>query len=145
MTTTSRGGGGSGWRRRCWRRSPGTIGAAGPVQGPQDDESELPPISIGAGLQTSFVHRDAEDEDSTDHFRVNSLRLYLNGSVTSNIKFMVNTDIDYGGSLGAPNSSQNTDFQILDAVAQFEMSDKFNIWMGRFLPPSDRANLYGPF
>ncbi len=22
---------------------------------------------------------------------------------------------------------------------------KFNIWVGRFLPPSDRANLYGPF
>ena len=122
----------------------GAMGAAGPVQA-QDEESDLPPISVGAGLQTSFVHRDADGEDATDHFRVNSLRLYLNGSVTSNIKFMVNTDIDYGGSLGAPNSSQNTDFQILDAVAQFEMSDKFNIWMGRFLPPSDRANLYGPF
>ena len=26
----------------------------------------------------------------------------------------------------------------------FEMSPKFNVWMGRFLPPSDRANLYGP-
>ena len=25
------------------------------------------------------------------------------------------------------------------------MSPKFNIWAGRFLPPSDRANLYGPF
>src|SRR5690606_33557482 len=23
--------------------------------------------------------------------------------------------------------------------------DKFNIWAGRFLPPSDRANLYGPY
>ena len=25
------------------------------------------------------------------------------------------------------------------------MSPEFNIWAGRFLPPSDRANLYGPF
>ncbi len=25
------------------------------------------------------------------------------------------------------------------------MSPQFNIWVGRFLPPSDRANLYGPF
>jgi hypothetical protein len=25
------------------------------------------------------------------------------------------------------------------------MSPKFNVWMGRFLPPSDRANLYGPY
>ena len=29
--------------------------------------------------------------------------------------------------------------------AQFEFSPKFNIWFGRFLPPSDRANLYGPY
>jgi len=33
----------------------------------------------------------------------------------------------------------------LDAVARFEFSSKFNIWAGRFLEPSDRANLYGPF
>jgi len=34
---------------------------------------------------------------------------------------------------------------IMDAVAQIGISPKFNIWAGRFLPPSDRANLYGPF
>src|SRR5258708_15073878 len=34
---------------------------------------------------------------------------------------------------------------ILDAVARLEFSPKFNIGAGRFLPPSDRANLYGPF
>lgn len=34
---------------------------------------------------------------------------------------------------------------VLDAVAQFEFSPHINIWAGRFLPPSDRANLYGPY
>jgi hypothetical protein len=34
---------------------------------------------------------------------------------------------------------------VLDAVARFEFSRKFNVWAGRFLEPSDRANLYGPF
>src|ERR1041384_5777303 len=34
---------------------------------------------------------------------------------------------------------------VLDAVAQFEPSELFNVWMGRFLPPSDRANLSGPY
>ena len=34
---------------------------------------------------------------------------------------------------------------MLDAVAQFSASPQFNIWAGRFLPPSDRANLYGPY
>ena len=28
---------------------------------------------------------------------------------------------------------------------RFESLPQFNIWAGRFLPPSDRANLYGPF
>ena len=37
------------------------------------------------------------------------------------------------------------DVDVLDAAAQFEFSDKFNVWVGRFLPPSDRANLYGPY
>jgi hypothetical protein len=37
------------------------------------------------------------------------------------------------------------DVGILDAVAQIEVSSTFNIWFGRFLPPSDRANLYGPY
>ena len=111
----------------------------------QEPQPELPPISVGGGLQSSFLHHRSNDADASDHLRVNSLRLYLNGAATDNIKFMVNTDIDYGGSLGAPNVGQNTRFKILDAVAQFEMSDTFNVWVGRFLPPSDRANLYGPF
>ena len=60
---------------------------------------------------------------------------------------MVNTDIDYGGSLGAPNPGQNTRVQDpRRGVAQFEMSDTTStVWVGRFLPPSDRRNLYGPF
>jgi len=33
----------------------------------------------------------------------------------------------------------------LDAVARIEVTPEFNVWFGRFLPPSDRANLYGPF
>ncbi len=125
----------------------GWLGAAGALHA-QDAETEEPPpplpITIGGGLQTSFLHRTSDDADASDHFRVNSLRLYLNGAATNKIKFMVNTDLDYGGSLGAP-GPQGSEFQILDAVAQFEMSDTFNVWVGRFLPPSDRANLYGPF
>jgi hypothetical protein len=44
----------------------------------------------------------------------------------------------------------NTDYNgnevnVLDAVGQISFSSKANIWFGRFLPPSDRANLYGPY
>ncbi|HZR47030.1 MAG TPA: hypothetical protein VFA47_10020, partial [Candidatus Manganitrophaceae bacterium] len=35
--------------------------------------------------------------------------------------------------------------RVLDAVLKFGFNDYFNIWVGRFLPPSDRSNLDGPF
>src|SRR5262245_9602645 len=98
-------------------------------------DAQLPPVTIGAGLQTSFLHNEPDEEDSTDSFALNSIRLYVNGSVTSTIKFMFNTDYT-----GADN-----DVNVLDAVARLEFSPMFNIWAGRFLPPSDRANLYGPY
>src|SRR6478736_2572956 len=76
----------------------------------------------------------AADGDATDAFLLDSLRLYVSGSVTKQIKFMVNTEYDGGNHI-----------DVMDAAAQFEFSPKFNIWAGRFLPPSDRANLYGPY
>jgi len=99
----------------------------------QDDK--LPPISIGAGVQTSFTHTSPEDGDGSDHFDLNSVRLYVSGSATKNIKFMFNTEYD----------GSNNKVGVLDAAAQLSFSDKFNVWVGRFLPPSDRANLYGPY
>jgi hypothetical protein len=94
-----------------------------------------PPVTIGAGLQTSFVHTDTEGADGVDNFLLNSIRLYVNGSVNKNIKVMFNTEYD-----GASNK-----VGVLDAVIQFQKSKALNLWVGRFLPPSDRANLYGPY
>jgi hypothetical protein len=102
---------------------------------PLQAQTTIPPVSIGGGVQTSFVHTDPEGGAGTDAFFLNSARLYVNGSVTNTIKIMFNTEYD-----GVKNT-----VNILDATAQFGFSDKFNIWVGRFLPPSDRANLYGPY
>jgi hypothetical protein len=95
----------------------------------------LPPVTVGAGVQTSFVHTDTDGADATDSFLLNSARLYINGSATDKIKFMFNTEYD-----GAGNH-----VTLLDVAAQVEISPKLNIWVGRMLPPSDRANLYGPY
>ncbi len=102
---------------------------------PSSAQINLGPITVGAGLQTSYNHTDTSSSPSTDNFQLDHIRLYVNGPVTENIKFMFNTDYD----------SVTNKIGVLDAVAQFEMSPKFNVWVGRFLPPSDRANLYGPF
>lgn len=98
-------------------------------------QTTLGPISIGAGLRTSFGHTETDGADSTDKFNLDSVRLYVNGPVIDKVKFMFNTEYD-----GATNK-----IGVLDAVARFEFSPKFNLWAGRFLPPSDRSNLYGPY
>jgi hypothetical protein len=66
---------------------------------------------------------------------LNSVRLYVSGTAAPNIKYMLNTE--YNGKTNAVG--------VLDAAAQFEFSPKFNVWAGRFIAPSDRANLYGPY
>jgi hypothetical protein len=102
---------------------------------PSRAQTTLGPVTVGAGLRTSFAHTDTDGSGSTDQLSLDSVRLYLSGSVTDNIKFMFNTEYD----------GSNNKVGVLDAVARFEMSPKFNLWAGRFLPPSDRANLYGPY
>ena len=96
---------------------------------------DLGPVTVGAGLRTGYVHTEPDAGSSTDQFQVNDVRLYVNGSVTKEIKFMFNTDY---------NTFTNT-VNVLDAVARIELAPAFNIWAGRVLPPSDRANLAGPF
>src|SRR5438874_559604 len=98
-------------------------------------QTTLGPVTVGAGLQTSFLHNAPDGATSTDQFQLNSARIYVNGPVTEKIKFMFNTEYD-----GATNK-----VGVLDAAGRIELSPKFNIWAGRLLPPSDRANLYGPY
>ena len=96
---------------------------------------DLGPVTIGAGVQTSYNHTDTTGGKTADQFSLDHARIYINGSVTDSIKLMFNTDYD----------SSTNKIGILDAVAQIGISPHVNIWAGRFLPPSDRANLYGPF
>ena len=112
---------------------------AGPVSSALADEISLPPISIGAGVRTDFESVDPQVGKKTDDFNLDSIRQYISGHVMDHVSFMFNTEYE-----GSPPTGTNA-VQVLDAVAQFSWGDEFNIWAGRFLPPSDRANLYGPY
>jgi len=118
----------------CWKAAACAALLATPLSALA--QATLPPISVGAGVRASFAQtdRDSADEKTSDA-NLDSARIYLSGGITDNIKFMFNTEYD-----GA-----DQDITIIDAVAMFSFSDKLNIWAGRFLPPSDRANLYGPY
>src|SRR5262249_10121599 len=103
---------------------------------PLSAQTALPPVTVGAGVRTSFVNTDPDGAaHDTQNFNLDSVRLYVNGPVTDKIKFMFNTEYDGGSNKIA----------VLDAAARFEFRPEFNIWAGRFLPPSDRSNLYGPY
>ncbi len=101
-------------------------------------EITLPTVSLGAGMRTSGTHYEYDSPITTQNaagtdFDLDSARIYLSGKVTDNISFMFNTE--YNGE----------EIEPIDAVAQFSFGDQINIWAGRFLAPTDRANLYGPY
>ena len=83
----------------------------------------------------SYQNVDPTGGSDLNQFALDHARIYLSGTITPNISVMFNTDY---------NSATNN-MGILDAVGQFHISPRFNVWFGRFLPPSDRDNFTGPF
>ncbi|MEH6550354.1 MAG: hypothetical protein V7744_10260 [Pseudomonadales bacterium] len=99
-------------------------------------------ISIGGGLRTSFTSMEdaAPSGDSRNNdFNLDSARLYFNGQITETIKFELNTECVFCG------NSELEELVILDAIAKFDINPAFNIWAGRLLVPSDRAEMSGPY
>lgn len=99
-------------------------------------------ISVGAGLRTSFNSFEDGAPSGSDYskdFEVDSVRLYVSGQIHKNIKFTYNTERKGGQ---GPDGDQ---IKAIDVIAQFEFSPEFNVWGGRFLPPTDRINLDGPY
>jgi hypothetical protein len=95
-------------------------------------------VSIGFGMRTSYssVENGAPNGTSrSNDFSLDSARIYLSGSISKNIKGMLNTEKDIAGE----------GFQAIDANVQIEITPEFAIWAGRFLSPSDRANMAGPY
>jgi hypothetical protein len=98
-------------------------------------QSFQPTFSVGAGIQTNYDHSATDEAKSVDQFQLGHARLYFSGDVTNHISAMLDTDYQ----------SSTNEMEILDGVVELHGSPKLNVWIGRFLPPSDRANLYGPF
>jgi hypothetical protein len=95
-------------------------------------------ISLGFGMRGSYssVENGAPNGTSYSHdFSLDSARIYLSGSLNKHIKGMLNTEKDIAGE----------GFQPIDANVQFEITPELAIWAGRFLSPSDRANMAGPY
>ncbi len=95
-------------------------------------------VSVGLGMRGSYssVENAAPNGTSYSHnFSLDSARIYLAGSLNKSIKGMLNTEKDIAGQ----------GFQAIDANVQISVTPELTIWAGRFLSPSDRANMAGPY
>ncbi len=95
-------------------------------------------LSAGLGVRAAFTSVEdgapSGDADSTD-FDIQNIRLYVSGQVHEYIKFTLNTEEIFG----------DGPVDVLDAIAQFEFSPAFNVWLGRMLTPADRIEMNGPY
>ena len=109
-------------------------------------------FSIGLGFRSSFVVTTEDGapngSDSSSGVSFDNMRLYTAAKVHKNVTLEFNTERSNGDRTTAndDNTNLNTQnkIQVLDAVAKFSFKG-FDLWAGRFLPPSDRSNLDGPF
>src|ERR1700690_802067 len=95
--------------------------AASPLRAQSDLTTFTPTFSVGGGIQTSYQHIEPTGATGVDNFALDHARLYFNGDVTKDISVMFNTDY---------NNVTDT-MEILDAVGQFHISPKVNVWFGR--------------
>jgi len=94
-------------------------------------------ISVGFGLRGSYSSFEdaANDGSNSNDFALDSARLYVSGSLNKYIKGMFNSE----------KSGASDTFQVIDAAGIFQVSPDIAVWAGRFLSPSSRANMAGPY
>ena len=100
---------------------------------------------IGLGLRTSYgvTENGADDNGTATGMALDNMRLYTLAKVTKDIVVEFNTELSNGNSTASLDADQT--IRVLDAVAKFSLPGDFTMWAGRFLPPSDRFNLDGPY
>lgn len=93
-------------------------------------------VSVGFGLRPFFsdVTRNHAAGTNPDRVDLESFRIFSSASFNQYLKATFNTEV-----------TSNSTIQVLDGYGQFEPLDEINVWGGRMLPPSDRANLDGPY
>lgn len=108
------------------------------IEGP--DESSF---NIGAGIRSSVESIEDGAPNGTDRSKdvnLNNMRLYTSGQILGQTGSIESLNFQYNTELAGDESSR-----LLDAVMKFNFGDANNIWAGRMLLPSNRANLSGPF
>ncbi|MBY6210243.1 hypothetical protein KUV95_01635 [Microbulbifer agarilyticus] len=86
-------------------------------------------FSIGAGFRSQFQTVEGDSD-----FTLPDIRVYTSGQLSDTVKFTFNLQQRDGDTV-----------DVLDAIAQFEFTPEFNIWVGHMLTPADRIEMSGPY
>ena len=114
-------------------------------------------VKVGFGVRSSFRGNESEGVDSAGtfggrvrDFQLDNARIFLSGNMGEKLSAYLHTDIN--GAQGWSFAGDGTDpagggdgVRILDAAIDYKLTDDVTVKMGRFLPPTDRSNLSGPF
>jgi len=126
------------WQICKWLVAAGALGA-GPIaaQAYTFDFGDDRSLSLGYAMRYSYTNADSfngtPDPGQSTAFHLDSGRFMFGASFNKYIKATVSTERDGGFN------------HTLDCFAQFEFMPEFNIWAGRLVSPSDRANMAGPY
>lgn len=113
-----------------------TLAAGSAVAGGTISFGEDKSIGVGLALRDSYtsITNGAPSGSRSGDFSLESISLMVSASMSKNIKAYFSTDRDGAGNV-----------KIKDAFAEFDIVPEFNVLAGRVLPPTDRANLDGPY
>ena len=104
-------------------------------------------MKFGAGLRASYqTTSDSSVDARGGDIALEDMRLYTLTQVHKNIVFEFNTEVRSKADNANSDYTDNSfhDMYVLDARATLTVQG-FDIWFGKFLPPSERSNLDGPY
>ena len=108
-------------------------------------------VRVGVKLQDPSQPKKMSELHLDNSGYSNAFELRLGGDVnkyfgwTANFNALLDGDGVGTAVIGTGAGATFADVSIEDLIAQFHPATEFNIWAGRLLVPSDRANFSGPF
>jgi len=94
-------------------------------------------VTVGFGVRTSF---NSNEVGRTRDFNLDNARIRLNATM-GKLSGRLTTDVNQAQTGGVGDD----DLTILDASIDYKLFDQVSVRAGRFIAPTDRANLSGPF
>jgi hypothetical protein len=115
------------------------VATQAPPAPPAVDDASSKPLSAAVWGRIGNVFQGADPQDLDDVSQDAEVDLLLSGQIHKYVGWQA----DFVGTFSSIDRSGTA--SILDLVGKLELDKTFNIWLGRMLVPSDRANFAGPW